>query len=157
MKFHVFISATLLLMSCTTADRAQVSASQDSLIRGIMQRVPDRTFRGVDTIYNRQSLVWYAKEVEPSETDFSIIPNYPNPYEPSLDVHLRLASTDSVTITYFDSNKRFLATAFTGVISKGEYTYHVIENQWASGYYYISCSIGQRSWVLRAYNKFIVR
>ncbi len=127
------------------------SLSQHGIVQGVMEHLKDRTFRGQDTVFNQQTLVWYAKEMNISDTDFAIALNYPSPYQPSLDVHLRLAQADTVSISYFDLNRTLLSTPYSGFLGRGDYTYHVVNTALHNGKYYVKSTIGQRKWIQFGY------
>ena len=150
MKTLFLANIIICFMSSIGDSRPQILLPQELLVKGIMEKCPDQTFKGKDTIYNSQSIVWHSRELKRSEKESGVVLNYPNSFEPSFDVHFRLVKADSVTISYYNSKHTLVSISFRGFLTKGDYTYHVTENYLVNGDYYIKCTIGKRSWVQNA-------
>ena len=141
--------ARLLLIVCIGGVCYHVAMSQAHMVRGVMEKTPDRSFKGQDSVFEHRSLVWSAKELKNPDTVYQLRENIPDPYSQGLDVHFQLAAPESVRISYYDSGRHLLSTPYAGILQKGQYTFHVTGSELPRGNYIIKTSIGRKTWIQR--------
>jgi len=84
-----------------------------------------------------------AESMEPVQ--FELLPNYPNPFNPSTTITFRITTQDVVTLKVFDVLGREIATLAQGTFRPGQYSLQWDAHNQPSGVYYCRLESGGRS------------
>ena len=89
-----------------------------------------------------------AKSIDSSrENDEMTPPYHPNPYSPTVSTTMQVSKEDSVTITYYDLNRKVVCEAYRGYLSPGEYEVKPTDFNANTGIYFIKFTVGNNIFV----------
>ncbi len=119
--------------------RAQIVGLDDAFSTNFTISQASPYFEGADIVFS-VSPVRENNLQNPHE--FIIISNYPNPFNPSTKIFVKLRTSGYTTIKSYDALGRESVEIFRGNLSKGEYTFNFDGRELAAGVYYIVVSSG---------------
>ena len=76
-------------------------------------------------------------EILPEKTSFALLPNYPNPFNPTTQISFSLAQHGATSLRVYDLLGREVATLVDKAMSQGSHTVQFSGSVLSSGVYFV--------------------
>ena len=74
-----------------------------------------------------------------------IVSSSPTPFSPTTDISFHVAQEDTVTISFFDVNDKFVGEALRSSLLSGNYRFQATDLHINMGVYWLKCQVGDKS------------
>jgi len=89
------------------------------------------------------------EQIESLPTSQLLVSNYPNPFNPTTTIKIKLRQSDIVNITVFNSNGHSVQDIALGRITAGTHNYSLNLSQYPSGIYFVRINTSRLSETLK--------
>ena len=74
-----------------------------------------------------------------------IVSSPPTPYSPTTNISFHVAQEDTVSISFFDVNEKFVCEAVLSYLQAGNYKFDATDLHINTGVYWMKCQVGNKS------------
>ena len=76
--------------------------------------------------------------------EISLLPSYPNPFNPSTHIQFTIPSDMNVALKVYDTNGRLVDEIVNSNLTRGYYNFEWNANKFSSGVYFIQLRTGEK-------------